>query len=150
METMSISDRKLIAVPPGDLGRIWPQIRSEVASVEAPDGFLIEDVYAMCRSGEAALFVLNVDGERIGWTVLRLLGRDLHIWLLYAKPGFDPMSVFRPHLMDIARTATPLPALKLTFGSARKGWAKVAPKHQFRVRHTTFECDVESLDPPCT
>lgn len=146
MEAMPISDRKLMAIPPADLAKVWPLIRDEVASVEAPDGFIPEDVYALCRSAEATLFVLLIDGERIGWTVLRLLGRDLHIWLLYAKAGFDPMTVFRPHLMDIARNATPQPALKLTFGSSRKGWFRVAPKHRFRVRQTTFECDVETLE----
>jgi hypothetical protein len=143
---MPISDRKLEAIAPADLSRVWPSIRDEVAAVEAPDGFIPEDAYAMCRSGEAALFLLNAEGVRIGWMVLRMLGRDLHIWLLHARPGFDPMTIFRDDLMMIARNATPHPALKLTFGSSRRGWERVAPRHGFRLRHVTFECDVEPLN----
>jgi hypothetical protein len=146
MESMPMPDRKLEAIAPADLQRVWPLIRDEVAIVEAPDGFIPEDAYAMCRAGDATLFLLHVDDERIGWMVLRLLGRDLHIWLLYARPGFDPMSVFRDDLMMIARNATPHPALKLTFGSSRRGWEKVAPRHGFRLRHVTFECDVDPLN----
>ncbi|MBB2999653.1 hypothetical protein FHX57_001984 [Paraburkholderia tropica] len=142
---MSSADRKLTAIAPADLARVWPTIRAEVASVEAPEGLIPEDVYAMCRAGEATLFMLHVAGLRIGWTVLRLIGRDLHIWLLYAEPGFDPMSIFRDDLMAVARGATPYPALKLTFGSTRRGWSRVAPRHGFKVRHTTYECDVDSL-----
>lgn len=139
-------DRKLDAVLPVDLPRVWPLIRDEVATVEAPDGFIPEDVYALCRSGEAALFLLHIDGERIGWTVLRLLGTDLHIWLLYAKPGYDPMTVFRNDLMEIARGAKPNPARKLTFGSARRGWEKIASRHGFKVRHVTYECEIDPLN----
>lgn len=146
MEAMQISDRKLEAVAPVDLPRVWPTIRSEIATVEAPDGFIPEDAYAMCRAGEAALFLLHVGDERIGWMILRLLGLDLHIWMLYAKPGYEPMSIFRADLMDIARKTTPHAARKLTFGSSRRGWEKVAPRHGFRVRHVTFECDVEPLN----
>lgn len=146
METMPITDRKLEAIAPANLPRVWPSIRDEITSVEAPDGFIPEDAYAMCRSGEATLFLLYVDGARIGWMVLRMLGRDLHIWLLYARPGFEPMTIFREDLMHIARNATPYPALKLTFGSARRGWERVAPQHGFRLRHVTFECDVEPLN----
>ncbi|WP_242560136.1 MULTISPECIES: hypothetical protein [Pandoraea] len=135
-------DRKLTAVAPADLPRIWPEIRCEVASVESPDGFIPEDAYAMCKAGEAVLFLLSVDDERIGWMVLRLLGTDLHIWLLYARPGHDPMTVFRGDLMTIAKGANP-PARKLTFGSSRPAWGKVAPKHGFRVRNVVYECDVD-------
>lgn len=135
-------DRKLTAVAPADLSRVWPEIRSEVASVESPDGFIPEDAYAMCKAGEAVLFLLSVDDERIGWMVLRLLGTDLHIWLLYARPGHDPMTVFRGDLMTLAKGANP-PARKLTFGSSRPAWGKVAPKHGFRVRNVVYECDVD-------
>jgi hypothetical protein len=143
---MPMPDRKLEAVAPAELSRVWPLIRDEVGKVEAPDGFIPEDAYAMCRAGDATLFLLHVDGERIGWMVLRLLGRDLHIWLLYARPGFDPMTVFRADLMEIARRITPHPALKLTFGSTRPGWRRAAPKHGFRMRHVTYECEVDPLN----
>ncbi|VVE57752.1 hypothetical protein [Pandoraea anhela] len=135
-------DRKLTAVAPTDLPRVWPEIRSEIASVESPDGFIPEDAYAACKAGDAVLFLLTVDGERIGWMVLRLLGADLHIWLLYASHGHDPMTVFRDDLMAIAKGSNP-PARKLTFGSSRRGWGKVAPKHGFRVRNVVYECDVD-------
>lgn len=140
---MPISDRKLIAIPPADLAQVWPSIREEVASVEAPDGFIPEDAYAMCKANEATLFTLAVDGGHVGWMILRKLGTDLHIWMLYARPGFDPMTVFRADLMQIARDAG---ASKLTFGSSRRGWEKVASHHGFHVRHVTYECDLDALN----
>lgn len=137
---MSHSDRKLEAIAPADLSSVWPLIREEVAAVEAPDGFIPEDAYAMCRANEATLFLLHVNGGRAGWMVLRILGADLHIWLVYAENGHDVLTVFRPDLMEIARTAR---ARKITFGSTRRGWERVAPQHGFKLRQVVYECDVD-------
>jgi hypothetical protein len=134
-----MSDKNLLPVAPADLREIWLQIRAEVATVEAPEGLLPEDVYASCRSAEATLFLLMVDGQRIGWMVLRKLGYDLHVWLLYAKPGYDPLALFEQEMMEMARRAD---TRKITFGSARRGWEKYALKHGCRVRMVVYERDV--------
>jgi hypothetical protein len=131
---------KIVAVAPADLATVWPLIREELDTVEKPDGFISEDVYAMCKTGNAAFFFLEVDDKRAGWMVLRLMQPDLHIWMVRADNGYDVMTTFRPQLMEMARGAN---AQKLTFGSTRKAWAKVASEHGFKMRMIVYEINVE-------
>src|SRR5579859_5524208 len=132
--------KELLAVAPADLVTVWPTIRQEAAAIEAPDGFLPEDIYAMCKSNGATLFLLHVDGVRVGWMVARLMLPDLHIWMLRADNGYDVMHLFRDELMELARRAQ---ATKLTYGSTRKAWAKVAQSHGFKMRMIVYECPVD-------
>ena len=133
--------KNLLVVDPIELSKVWPLIRDEVATIETPDGFIPEDVYNVCKQGGGTLFLLMIDGKRVGWTVVRLMLPDLHIWQLKADNGYDVMETFRPELMELARGAR---ATKLTFGSTKQAWAKVAPKHKFRLRMVVYECDVEA------
>jgi len=132
---------KLEAVAPSELGAVWPLIRDEVAGIEAPDHFIPEDIYCACKTGESTLFLLSVDGKRIGWMVLRLLGSDLHVWMLKADSGNDVLSLFRAELMNVARAAK---ATMLTFGTKRRGWDRVAPGHGFQLRQVVYECSVDA------
>lgn len=136
---------KLLAVSPADITAIWPSVRADVASVEAPDGFIPEDAYAMCKSNAATLFLLEVDGKRVGFMIARLMLPDLHIWMLKADNGYDVMTSFRPELMELARNAN---ANKLTYGSTRKAWAKVAPDHGFKMRMIVYEAPVDPAPEP--
>lgn len=123
-------------IAPADLTMAWPEIRFEISSIEAPDHFIPEDVYAACKSAEATLFFLFADERRIGWIVLKRLGSDLHIWLLYAKSGYDVMTLFKDDLVKIGHAAN---CKMVTFGTKRKGWERVAPKHDFVIRQTVYE-----------
>jgi hypothetical protein len=140
-----MEQKHLIAVAPAMLATAWPQIREEVATIEAPDGFLPEDVYAMCKTGGATLFFLMVGEKRVGWMVCRLQQPDLHIWQLKADNGYDVMTTFRDQLMDLARQAQ---ATTVTYGSTRKAWAKVAQDHGFKMRMIVYETPVDAPKPP--
>lgn len=133
-------EKKLIAIAPIDLPRFWPEIRDEVATIDIPDGMISEDAYAMCRQNAATLFYLMLDDKRVGWMICRLALPDLHIWMLKAENDYDVMREFRPELMEIARGAK---AKTLTYGSMRQAWAKVAPKHGFKMRMVVYECPVD-------
>lgn len=133
--------KQIIAVQPAQLSEIWPQIREEVAAIECPDDFIPEDVFFHCKSNQATLFLLIVDGKRIGWMVLRQMGTCLHIWQLHAENGYDVMSQFRDELMEVARRAG---CVKLTYGSSRKAWQKVAPSHGFKMQIVVWECPVDA------
>lgn len=135
---------QLVAVSPNDLPLIWPTIRDDVAQIEAPDGFIPEDVYLMCKTNSATLFLLKIDGEQVGFMVARLALPDLHIWLLKADAGYDVMHTFRRELMELAFQAK---ATKLTYGSTRKAWQKVSADHGFKLRMIVYECPVE-VPPP--
>lgn len=136
---------RLIAVAPADLGRYWPSIRENVSDIEAPDGFIPEDVYCACKTNGATLFLLEVDGKQVGHMVARLQLPDLHIWQVHAPNGYDVMTTFRDQLMELARSAN---ATKLTFGSTRKAWAQVASKHGFAMRMVVYEAAVEPPKQP--
>lgn len=136
---------RLVAVPPNDMVKVWPSLRADIASVEAPDGFLPEDAYAMCKSNAATLFLLEVDGKRVGFMIARLMLPDLHIWMVKADNGYDVLTTFRPELMQLAREAG---ASKLTYGSTRKAWAKVSSDHGFKMRMIVYEAPVDPLPDP--
>ena len=137
--------KHLLAVSPAELTTVWPQIRDEAATIEAPDGFLPEDVYMACKTNNSTLFFL-MDGEkRVGWMVARLQLPDLHIWQLKADAGYDVMTSYRSQLMELARNAQ---ASTITFGSTLKAWAKVAPSHGFKLRMIVYACPVDAPPPP--
>jgi len=142
---LKMDHKHLIAVTPAELVTVWPQIREQVATIEAPDGFLPEDVYLACKTGNATLFFLMAGEKRVGWMVARLLLPDLHIWQLKADAGYDVMTTYRAQLMDLARQAN---AASLTFGSTLKAWAKVAPSHGFKMRMIVYECKVDPAPVP--
>lgn len=139
-----MSDRKLTIIQPAELRDVWPSIRRELDQIPLPDGAIPEEVFFACANGGAVLCLLFVDGSRVGWMILRHLVRDFHIWLLYGINGYDVMSVFRDDLMRMARVAG---ATMLTFGSARRGWEKVAERHGFKIRCVTYECPLDDLTP---
>lgn len=136
-----MEQKQLLAVAPAMLATVWPQIREEVVLIEAPDGFIPEDVYTMCKTGGATLFMLHVGEKRVGWMVCRLQQPDLHIWQLKADNGYDVMTTFRDQLMELARTAG---ATTITYGSTRKAWAKVAVNHGFKMRMIVYETPVDA------
>lgn len=134
--------KQILAISPADLVRFWPEIREEVARIEAPDGFIPEDVYAMCKTNQATLFFLMIDEKRVGWMVCRLMLPDLHIWQVHADNGYDVLHVFRDDLMNLARQAG---ASMLTYGSTRKAWAKVAGDHGFKMRMIVYEAQLDPI-----
>lgn len=134
--------RQLVAIPPHDLSAVWPDIRSDVASIETPDGFIPEDVYFACKSNNAVLFFLTEEGKRVGWMVCRPILPDLHIWQLKADAGYDVLRTFRSQLMELARNAG---AKNITYGSSRKAWVKVAQEHGFKPRMVIYEAPVDAL-----
>jgi hypothetical protein len=138
--------KALLAIAPADLSQYWPQIRNEVAEIEAPDGFMPEDVYAMCKSNGATLFFLMDGDTRIGWMVCRLMLPDLHIWQLHAEIGYEVMKTFRAQLMDLARGIQGCTAI--TYGSTRKAWAKVAQEHGFGMRMIVYQCPIDPAPAP--
>lgn len=132
---------KLIAVQIVDLPKVWPSLRGWIAEMDNPEQIIPEEIYAALYCNQATLFLLQVQSEDIGFMVVRAIKpSDLHIWLLHAKNGYECLNIFRNDLMGIAKIAG---ASKLTFGSRRKAWQKVAVEHGFNVRMITYECPVQ-------
>lgn len=133
--------KKLVAVPIADLPKVWPSLRAGIAEMDNPEQVIPEEIYAALYCNQATLFLLTVNGANIGFMVIRIIKpADCHIWLLHAENGYESLNIFRDDLMGIAKLAG---ASKLTFGSRRKAWQKVAVEHGFNVRMITYECPVQ-------
>jgi hypothetical protein len=137
--------RALVPVAPNQLGAVWPRLRGPMAEIEAPDGWIAEDVYHALRNGAGTLYLVTIDDAEVGFVVLRAIndfdGQRLHVWLLHSRSDVDVMAEFSDELDNIARGIN---ATTITFGTTRRGWAKVAPKYGFSVRETVYS---RSLQP---
>jgi hypothetical protein len=133
-------EREMIAIAPNQLKNVWPSIREKVANIESPEEIIPEEVFAMCASNQATLFILKVGGKEVGFMVVRLILPDLHLWLVHGENGYEIMSTFRTDLMKLAREVK---ATKITFGSRRRAWQQVSEKHGFKVRMIVYQADVE-------
>ena len=128
---------------PAELKSMWPRMREPVASLEAPDGFLPEDVYLQCMTGEAVFGLLMADYFEMGFAVFKGIGYDLHIWQLKSFSSRSDVQIlkdFRPALMAWGKS---IQKTHLTFGSTRPGWNKVAPANGFVLRMVIYECPIE-------
>jgi len=137
--------KEFLAVQPKDLAAIWPSLRGEVATIETPDGMIPEDVYTECKLGHATLFLLILDGKRVGWCVMKMIGPDLHIWQVFGDIGYEVLRLFRKEVMNCARGAN---ARMLTYSSSRQGWNKVSKQHGFNVRMVVYECPIDPVEAP--
>lgn len=137
--------RSLKPVAPAQIGAVWPRLRTPMAEIESPDGWIVEDVYCTLRQGGASLYLVDIDGEEVGFVVLRQFndydGPRLHIWLLHSRSDVDVMAEFSDELDNIARQIN---ASTITFGTTRRGWAKVAPRYHFSVRETVYQRKIKS------
>jgi len=129
------------AIQPAKLKDVWPSIREDVASMDSPDHVIPEEVYAMCFTNQATLFILKLDGEPVGHAVVRLILPDLHLWQLHNKPGMDCMHLFKPELQELGKNVG---ARHITFGTSRRGWVKVAEELGFKPRMMVFEMPVDA------
>lgn len=137
--------KEFIAIPPVAISNVWSLIRDDLAAIDNPDETPVEEVYHMLRTNQATLFILHIEGKRIGFVILRAVLPDLHIWLCHAQNGYEVLRVFREELMNVARNAG---AKDLTFGSRRKAWQEVAKAHGFSTRSITYFCPVDGVQNP--
>jgi hypothetical protein len=132
--------KQIIPVSPAGLAAVWPRVRPALDSMGKGDGWIPEDLYMAIKTNAATLYMVSIDGDEHGFLILRVLhdfdGPRLHIWVLYSFSKVDLMTEFDEHLTNIARQVN---ASRITFGSTRKGWSKVAGKHGFTVRETVYE-----------
>lgn len=56
-----------IPVAPDGLGAVWPRLRAPLATIEAPDGWLPEDVYVTLKMGGATLYLIVIDDKEVGF-----------------------------------------------------------------------------------
>ncbi|WP_250439888.1 hypothetical protein [Caballeronia sp. AZ1_KS37] len=113
--------------------------------IERPGDFSNEHVFEALAHGHAFLFVLTIDGEYNGFTVLQEVNefnnKRLHIWLTFSDTHQDVLTVFND---DIERCAQAMGATSISFSSSRPAWQKVAPRHGFVPRETVYSRPVNN------
>lgn len=139
-ELKMVDNKAVVAIAPGELKDIWPSVREHVASIETPDHAILEEVYAMCFTNQATLFILKIDGKPVGHAIVRLCQPDLHLWQVYGENGHNVLELFKPELLELAKKVG---AKFITFGSARGAWKKVGEELGFRPRMIIYEMPVE-------
>ena len=129
-------------VPIHEISQLWPRIRPALERIverHGSDGWLPEDVYAIVCAGNATLYVN--DGEWLGFCVLQVVPhytqKRLHVWVLHLESDPEP---FMGRLTDLARSCG---AVKITFSTARKGWARRAARLGFKPAMQNYELEVK-------
>lgn len=137
--------RTLIPIASTQLGAVWSRVREPLLTLSRGDGWIPEDIYCACMQGGATLYMIDIDGAEAGFLVLRSIndfdGRRLHIWVLHARSDVDVMAEFSTELDGIGRSIN---AVRITFGTTRRGWEKVAPRYHFSVRETVYQREITS------
>lgn len=137
--------RTLIPIAPTQVGAVWSRVRDPLLTLSRGDGWIPEDIYCACIQGGATLYMIDIDGAEVGFLVLRSIndfdGRRLHIWVLHARSDVDVMTEFSDALDTIGRS---IQATRITFGTTRRGWEKVAPRYHFSVRETVYQREITS------
>lgn len=137
--------KQLVNVLPADLAAVWSRVRPALEAMDKGDGWIPEDLYLAIKTNSASLLMVTIDGAEHGFLVLKNVpdfdGPRLHIWVLHSHSKVNVMAEFSDDLDQIARS---IGAGRITFGSTRGGWSKVAPKHGFSVRETVYQRMVKS------
>ncbi len=97
------------------------------------DAALDVDQIAQAVADGSAL-ILPLDG---GFSVLNISGNALHVWVACAYTGHAPD--IKSSVADIIELAKLLKLKRLTFGTQRKGWSRLAPHIGFSKAGDKYE-----------
>lgn len=116
-------------IPATELKTYWGFIRCGLDRIlsKSPEQWIAEDVYAAIVSNQAALWLFETD-RPIGFTVIKPEGDDMFVWCVYGCEGGYLIEGMQ-HIEQIARAGN---AKRITFGTYRRGWDKVAPNLGFK------------------
>ena len=133
-------------VSPDDVSAVWDLIRpglDEVANFG--DHWRPEDIYMALRQGSAHLHLAKVESAYAGFVVAMPSrtydGPVLHVWAVYAVPGFPRLR--RECFAKLHELAVAIKARRITFTSPRKGWERLGERFGFSPVLTIFECEVD-------
>ena len=132
-------------VHPLELKGYWNLVKHGVQKVtEKQHIFLVEDVYADLKSGQADLHLALVEDDYVGFVILQKVphhdGIALHIWMGYSVDNTKG-DILTESLPILKEWATSINAKRLTFSSTRKGWEK--NKIGWKPLHTVYSIEME-------
>lgn len=134
---------ELSIVPPAGVRQAWPMILSSLKAVmdTGPVEWIPEDVYHALRAGEAACHIATDANGYAGCMVTQRVidpysgVQSLHVWIAHNAADADVIEGG----MELLRTMAKKGGFqRITFGSARPGWAK-----RFQILSATYEIPIE-------
>lgn len=143
---ISRAPRRLVSVAPANLHGCWEYLRPGLdrLCLQDADTWLVEDVYAMLRSGQMTLFLAEegeaLQGFVIGMRQPGFAGDVLYWWAAWAQPGTP--DICPTYWAELKRIALENGCQRMAFASNRKGWERIAPRYGFRKRRTIWECEL--------
>ena len=116
-------------VPAPEIKTYWQFVRMGLDRIlqKSPEPWIAEDVYAAIVSNQASLWLFVTD-KPIGFTVVKPEGDDMLIWCVYGIEG-GHLAEGMELIENIAKAGD---AKRITFGTYRQGWDKVAPTLGFK------------------
>ena len=132
----------MFRVLPHELHDYWPFVKEGLGKIKqtAQDDWLPEDVYTSVRNDTAHLYFTQAHD---GFVVVNLLsgydgGGEMHVWCAYGE-DVDLLQESK-ELDEVARE---LGCKRITFFSARKGWAR--NKIGYEEVHTLYRKRLEAV-----
>lgn len=99
------------------------------------------DVYAALMRGDAQLTLVLDDGEAVGLFTTKRNGEALHVWHAYVRPGADSETL-KIGLSECELQAEEQGCARLSFGSRRRGWLRIAPTLGYELAEFKFTKEV--------
>ena len=125
------ADVNLTPIDPKKISATWSFIRRGCEKVleKTNDRWMPEDVYMELRSGTAFLYMLEQDGDELGFLVVRRVmdpdGPVLFVWIMYTEPGLmredDNWKMVMSEVDALARS---IGAKRICHYSSRSGFEK--------------------------
>ncbi|WP_179400656.1 hypothetical protein [Burkholderia guangdongensis] len=152
-------EQQLIVIDKSEVRAVWHLVEPALIALrteqEAPDKWIVPDVYNSITSGGATLAFTTLApapdrtaaiNSASGFVVLQKVngyaGSALHIWIAARtdkdSTGKAEASIMRTFSDDLDALARHYHCNAITFGSNRAFWDKVAPRFGFEVLETRW------------
>lgn len=100
------------------------------------------DIYGSLMRGDARLTLIFEADEPVGLITTMVNGDALHIWHAYVRPGASSQ-VLRFGLEECEIQVHEHDCKRLTFGTLRRGWIRLAPTLGYELTEFKFTKEVQ-------
>ncbi|KII34850.1 hypothetical protein NL64_06190 [Pseudomonas fluorescens] len=101
------------------------------------------DIYGTLMRGDAQMTVMVEDQQLVGLFTTKVNGDALHVWHAYVRPGAARDTLQRG-LAECELQAGERGCTRLTFGTQRRGWLRLAPMLGYELAEFKFTKEVRS------
>lgn len=100
------------------------------------------DIYASLVRGDALMTVLVEAHAPVALFTTKVNGDALHVWHAYVRPGIPPAAL-RMGLNECEIQAGEQGCVRLTFGTQRRGWLRLAPALGYELAEFKFTKEIQ-------